>query len=402
MTPHDTSAPTRPAFEGIRVVDCATLLAGPIAAGLIGDWGADIIKVEAPGAGDPLRAYPPIVEGVSLLHKVTNRNKRSTTLNLRTPEGQQLLRELALSSDVLIVNFRPQTLHKWGLDYEILRKDNPGLVMLHVTAYGRSGPYSARPGFARIAESFAGLAHITGFKDREPVLSGYPLVDALTGLYGAYAIAGALHRRAETGEGALIDLALYDGLLRLLEDLVVGVGPTGEQRERVGNTNPNVAPNSMYRTGDGEYVVIPASTDAIFQRLMECVGRRDLADDPALRTNPGRVAGRAVLDGAIDEWLSTRTRDEAVSLLHAHEVPAGVVMSPRDILADAHVAERGNLQVVRDEETDLDLHMQAPVPLGEGSIRFVGRPLGADTDEVLRQLGRDKEEIARLRDEQII
>lgn len=390
------------AFDGVRVVDCATLLAGPIAAGLLGDWGAEVVKVEAPGAGDPLREYPPIANGVSLLHKVTNRNKLSATFDLRVPEGQQLLRELAIDSDVLIVNFRPQTLARWGLDYEALREANPGLVMLHVTAYGRSGPYSARPGFARIAESFAGLAHITGFPDREPVLSGYPLVDALTGLYGAWSIAGALHRRARTGQGALLDLALYDGLLRLLEDLVVGVEPTGEQRERVGNTNPNVAPNALYRAADGEYVVIPASTNSTFRRLMRCIGREDLAHDARLATNPGRVAERPMLDQAIEEWLSRHGRHDAVRLLQEHDVPVGVVMSPRDILEDRHIEERGNLQRVHDDETGTDLTMQAPVPLGEGVIRFPGRPLGADTDEVLTRLGRGPLDIARLRQHHVI
>lgn len=393
---------SKQAFDGVRVIDCATLLAGPIAAGLLGDWGAEVVKVEAPGSGDPLREYPPIVNGISLLHKVTNRNKLSATFNLRVPEGQQLLRELAADSDVLIVNFRPQTMVRWGLDYESLREVNPGLVMLHVTAYGRSGPYSDRPGFARIAESFAGLAHITGFPDREPVLSGYPLVDALTGLYGAWSIAGALHRRARTGEGALLDLSLYDGLLRLLEDLVVGVEPTGEQRERVGNTNPNVAPNALYRAADGEYLVIPASTNSTFRRLMVCIDRADLADDPRFATNPGRVAERQQLDQAIEEWLSHHSRDDAVQLLQKHDVPAGVVMSPRDILADGHIEERGNLRQVHDEETGIDLTMQAPVPLGEGAIRFPGRPLGADTEAVLSRLGREPLDIARLRQQQVI
>lgn len=390
------------AFTGIRVVDAATLLAGPMAAGLLGDWGAEVVKVEAPGAGDPLRGYPPFHGDVSLIHKVTNRNKASVTMNLREPRGQDLFRELALSSDVVVVNYRPQTLKKWGLDYETLSSENPRLIMLHITAFGREGPYSDRPGFARIAESFAGLAHITGFPDREPVLSGYPIVDSLTGLYGAYVIAGALHRRQVTGEGALLDLALYDGLLRLLEDLVVGVEPTGTQRERVGNMNPNVAPNDLYPTGDGQFIVIPASTNSIYKRLMSAIGRDDLAVDPGLASNPDRVGRRAEIDHAIKDWLQTVDRNEAVMLLQKAGVPAGVIMSPQEITEDPHISIRGNLTRVHDDETGLSLNMQSPLPIGEGSIRFPGRPLGVDSDDVLTRLGHTPEDIAQLRSSGII
>lgn len=372
------------AYQGLRILDAATLIAGPMAAGLLGDQGAEVIKVESPGSGDPLRGYPPLVDDVSLIHKVTNRNKASVTINLRTEQGQGIFRDLAAKSDAVVVNFRPATLKKWNIDYETLAADNPYLIMLQVSAFGGSGPYSDRPGFARIAEGFSGLAHITGFSDREPVLSGYPIVDSLTGLWGAHLISGALMNRQRTGKGSLIDLSLYDGVLRLLEDLVVGIDPAGFERSRSGNTNPSVAPNDLYRTRDGEYIVLPASTDGVFRRLMKAIDHPELAVDPKLATNAGRVANRAKIDVAIQNWLNRYDRDEALTHLQASDVPAGPIMSPSEIAADEHIRIRQNLQKVWDEETGLDLLMQSPLPLGEGTaVRFPGRPLGVDTESVL-------------------
>lgn len=387
-------------LRGIRVLDAATLLAGPLAASLLGDLGAEVIKVEHPKTGDPLRGYPPFKDGVSLIHKVTNRNKRAITLDLSQGEGQDYFRRLAEQVDVVVLNFRPATLEKWGLSYENLSRSNPGLIFLHVSAFGNTGPYRDRPGFARIAEAFTGLAHITGYADREPVLAGYPVIDAVTGLFGSFSITSALHGRASTGMGSFIDLGLYEPMLRLMEDLVVSV-EFGVERSRGGNRNPFVAPNDLYECSDGHFLVLPISTDRMFERLSRIMQRTDLFQ--AYPTNAQRVEHRAEIDVAVKDFLKTVTAQDAVDWLSKEEIPAGRIYSPTDIVNDAHIAERGNLIQIYDEECQTDLTMQAPLPIGSGRVDFAGRPLGFDNSSIYANLlGLTPEQLTDLADRGVI
>jgi crotonobetainyl-CoA:carnitine CoA-transferase CaiB-like acyl-CoA transferase len=386
-------------LAGLRVLDAATLLAGPLAASLLGDLGADVIKVESP-QGDPIRGFPPHKNGVGLLHKVTNRNKKSITLNFRKPEGRKLFKEIVSQVDVAVLNFRPATMDKWGLNYSALSENNARLVMLQVSAFGNTGPYSDRPGFARIAEAFCGLAHITGFPDRDPVLSGYPVVDAVTGLFGSFSIMTALHAREHTGLGRFIDLALYEPMLRLMEDLLVSVGH-GTERSRVGNQNPYVAPNDLFECNDGRVVVLPISTDQIFERFARLAGREDLSK--RFPTNAERVANRVEVDSAVTEFMRSMSADEAVEKLIGEGVPAGEVYSPSEIIRDEHVHARGNLVRVFDEESGEELTMQAPLPLGSGQVDHPGRRLGQDNLDVYSAMcGLDGDDLARLNSEGVI
>lgn len=381
----------------IRVLDCATLIAGPLAAGLLADLGAYVVKLENPATGDPLRGYPPKVGEVSLVNKVTNRNKLSATLNLRTDRGQSLFRNLASAFDIVVTNFRPRTLRRWGIDFPDLRASNDRLIMLHISGFGRSGPYVDMPGFARVAEGFAGLAAITGFPDREPVLAGYPIVDALAGVFGAFALMTRVVERNETGNGGLVDLGLYEPLLRILEDLVVGEGFGFGQRGRVGNDNPYVAPNGLFKANDGRFVIIPASTDTMFRRLMQTIGQSNLAEHPGLQTNIERVQERTMLHRLIQEFVETRPAKDVVAMLTSNGVAAGPINSAADIVRDPHIQERNNLVSVFDPESGKMLTMQNALPIGDGSVHFAARPLGADNAEVYGKiLGLSEDDIAEL------
>jgi crotonobetainyl-CoA:carnitine CoA-transferase CaiB-like acyl-CoA transferase len=394
----DEKDPEQP-LAGLKVLDASTLLAGPLAASLLGDLGADVIKVESP-EGDPIRGVPPHKDGVGLLHKVTNRNKKSVTLNLRNSQGRALFKQIVSQMDVAVLNFRPATMQKWEFTYPVLSAANPGLVMLHVSAFGNTGPYSHRPGFARVAEGFCGLAHITGFPDRDPVLSGYPVVDAVTGLFGSFAIMTALHARERNGQGTFIDLALYEPMLRLMEDLLVSVGH-GPERSRVGNQNPFIAPNDLFECNDGRTVVLPISTDQIFARFARLAGREDLKD--RFPTNAERVANRAEIDSAVVEFMRSMSADEAVDTLTREGVPVGQVYSPSEILSNEHIRERGNLVRVFDEESGEELTMQAPLPLGSGHVAYPGRRLGEDNLEVYSAMcGLSSEDVSRLRAEGVV
>lgn len=387
-TTQDTSFRTALPLSGIRVLDAATLLAGPLAAALMGDLGADVVKIEDPVRGDPLRGYPPFRRGESLINKVTNRNKRAVTLNLRDKQGQELFRRLVARFDVVIVNFRPDRLLQWEIDYPQLTQVRPDIVMLHVSAFGRTGPYRQRPGFARIAEAYSGLAHVTGFPEREPVLSGYPIVDALTGVFGAYSVMCALRGRDTSGHGQLVDLALYEPLLRVMEDLIV---PTefGDERTRVGNINQFVAPNGMYECMDGKFVVLPISTDRMFMKLAEVIGRPDLVAD--FGTNAARVANRTSIDKIISEFMSTVTAAEAVDKLVSAGVPGGLINSPHDVVDDPHIRARGNLSRVLDPFLGETLTMQTAIPLGMGNIKFPARSLGEDNASILGEILRNSD-----------
>lgn len=386
-------------LAGIRVLDVSTVLAAPMAASLLGELGADVIKVEQPGTGDPLRSFRPLRDGQSLHWRVTNRNKRSIALDVSRPEGRDILLGLVPQCDVVVVNFRPQTLRGWRIDYPDLKAVRPDIVMLHLSAFGRTGPYADRPGFARIAEAFAGLTHVTGYPDRPPVFAGYPIADGIAGIQGAFSLMVALRHRDLTGEGQLIDLALYEPLLRLMEDFIVAHGSDGSVKERVGSAQPNIAPNNLYPTADGAFVVIPASTEGIWRRLAALVDRDMIARFPS---NEARVANRAEIDAAISGFTGSHTADALVALCEEAGVPCGKLNSVRDIFADPHIRARGNLQRVFDPSLDAWLTMQAPIPAFSSIDVTPTKPgpadIGGDTQAVLHDLlGIGEDEYHRLR-----
>ncbi|HET8996743.1 MAG TPA: CoA transferase, partial [Acetobacteraceae bacterium] len=357
--PGDESGRRSGPLAGIRVLDLSTVLAAPMAASLLGELGADVIKVEQPGAGDPLRSFRPLREGQSLHWRVTNRNKRSISLDVSQSKGRDILFGLVRQCDVVVVNFRPPTLRRWGIDYADLKAVRPDIIMLHLSAFGRTGPYADRPGFARIAEAFAGLTHVTGYPDRPPVFAGYPIADGIAGIQGAFSLMVALRHRDLTGEGQLIDLALYEPLLRLMEDFIVGHGSDGTVKERVGSAQPNIAPNNLYPTADESFVVIPASTEAIWRRLASLVDRGMIERFPS---NEARVAHREEIDAAICGFTRRHTADALVEICEDVGVPCGKLNSVRDIFSDPHIRARGNLQRVFDPSLDAWLTMQAPIP----------------------------------------
>ena len=385
-------------LAGIRIIEASTVLAAPLSASLLGEFGAEVIKVEEPGTGDAVRGFPPIVNGVSAPFQVTNRNKKSVTLDLRTPEGAALLVDLCRTADALVINYRPSALERWGITYERLRAANPKLVVLHLTAFGLGGPYSDHPGFGRVAEAFAGLTHITGEPDGPPYFPGYPVADGIGGVYGAFLLMIGLAHQRETGEGQLIDLALYEPILRMMEDFVVRYGLTGEVKGRSGNDQPHSCPNGIFPTADGQYVVLPASTQNMWVRLLE------LLEDPdgelvQLDTASKRVAERPMVNAAVTRFTSQHDRDGLIELLRSRGIACGTVNSVADIAADPHIAERGNLVKVPDPDFG-ELLMQAPIG-GFSTITTrvtTGPHLGAHNDEVLLTLdGMTEGRLAELR-----
>jgi crotonobetainyl-CoA:carnitine CoA-transferase CaiB-like acyl-CoA transferase len=370
-------------LAGVRIIEASTVLAAPLSASLLSEFGAEVIKVEEPGTGDAVRGFPPVVDGVSAPFQVTNRNKKSVTLDLRRPEGAALLVDLCRDADALVVNYRPSTLERWGITYERLQQANPQLVVLHLTAFGLGGPYSDHPGFGRVAEAFAGLTHITGEPDGPPYFPGYPVADGVGGIYGAYLLMVGLMHQRQSGEGQLIDLALYEPILRMMEDFVVRYGLTGEVKGRSGNDQPHSCPNGIFPTADGQYVVLPASTNNMWVRLLELLDDAD-GDLARLDSASKRVAERPLVNAAVTRFTSQHERDDLVVLLRERGIACGTVNSVADIVADPHVVERGNL--VHIEDPDLgDLLVQAPIG-GFSSISTrvtCGPRLGEHNDEVL-------------------
>jgi formyl-CoA transferase len=377
-----------------------TLIAGPFAARLLAEFGADVVKIEDPKGGDPLRNWRKLHKGTSLWWHSQARNKRSITVNLREPEGQEIVRALARRADVVIENFRPGALEKWNLGYEQLSRENPGLIMVRLSGFGQSGPYRDRPGFGAIGEAMGGLRHLTGEPGRPPSRVGVSLGDSLAGLY---AVIGALlalqHRRANGGKGQLVDVALYESVFSMLESTLTEYGMGGFIRERSGGALPGITPSNTYPCRDGGYVVIGANGDAIFRRLMRAMGREDLADDPALADNAGRTARAAELDGAISAWTSRFDLDEALRRLEQADVPCGRIYSIADIARDAQYAARGMIEKARLEGGE-EVLLPGIVPKlsrSPGKTRWTGPRLGEHTAEVLRELGYDEERQGALR-----
>jgi formyl-CoA transferase len=387
------------ALAGVRVVEMGQLIAGPFAGKMLGEFGADVIKIEPPGSGDPLRNWRMLKDGTSVWWQVQSRNKRSIALDLRAAEGQDIARRLIAEADVLIENFRPGTLEGWGLGWEDLRTLNPGLVMLRISGYGQTGPYRDQPGFGVIGEAMGGLRHLTGEPGRVPVRVGVSIGDTLAALHGVIGVMMALyHRKVNGGTGQVIDVALHEAVFNVMESLIPEYSVFGAVRQATGSSMPGIAPTNAYRCSDG-FVLIAGNGDSIFRRLMEAIGRRDLANAPDLAGNVGRVARVAEIDGAIEAWTSMRTVADVLAAMAAARVPAGKVYTAKDIHEDPHYRAREMIvpQVTRD---GWSLDVPGVVPkLSEtpGTLRSPAPRLGEDTVAVLRELGLGDEAIAALR-----
>ncbi|WML39598.1 CoA transferase [Neobacillus sp. OS1-2] len=370
-------------LQGIRVIDASTVLAAPLIANLLGDFGAEVIKIEQPGKGDQTRHFG---EGT---WKVTNRNKKAITLDFNQEKGVQLYYQLVSKADVVITNFRPETLRRWNIDYEDLVKVKENLVMIHFSAFGRNGPYAEKPGFARVAESFSGLTYMTGYPDRKPIFSGYPIADAMGGVYGAFSVMLALYHYKQTGEGQLIDLSLYEPLVRVMENYIVDYDLEGKIPERRGTFNPVVAPNDLYDTKDHKWIVIPASTQNIFERLMTAIGHPELVNDPRFLTNQLRVRNRDELDDYLHSFFSEHTLEYSRERLEKHGVAYSTVNSVADLYHDPHVQERENIISVFDYALNKDIKMQGIVPKFSktpGQVKWAGAPLGWHNNEIYQGL----------------
>ena len=392
-------------LEGIRVLELGQLIAGSFAAKTLADFGAHIIKVEPPGQGDPLRKWRMLHEGTSVWWEAQSRNKESICIDLRQPEGQALVRKLAAEADVLIENFRPGTMEKWGLGWDVLHADNPRLIMLRVSGYGQTGPKKDEPGFAAVAEAMAGLRHLTGEPGRAPVRDGLSLGDTIAGLHGAMGVLLALYQRdARGGEGQVIDVALYESLFNLSESLLPEYSAFGAVRQPAGGALPGIAPSNAYPCSSGEYVLVAANGDAIFKRMMLAIGRPDLADDPALAQNDGRVNRVDEIDAAIADWTRTQTVESVLAVLREAQVPSGRIYTVKDIAEDPHYRARGVIESVT-SAGGLTVEVPGVVPklsASPGDIHDRAPTLGEHTDAVLKQAGFDDAAIADLRARKVI
>ena len=401
MTSHD-SLP----LDDVRVVELGQLLAGPFCGQLLGDFGAEVIKVEDPDGGDPMRQWgreKPY--GKSLWWPVVARNKKSITANLRTPEGQDLVRRLLAEADVLIENFRPGTLERWGLSPEKLWEINPRLIVTRVTGFGQSGPYASRAGYGSIGEAMGGIRYVTGDPDRPPARAGISLGDSLAATFACLGTLVAVHQRGRTGRGQIVDSAIYEAVLAMMESLVPEYQIAGYQRERTGTVLPNVAPSNVYPTADGEMVLIAANQDTVFRRLAQVMDQPELAVDERYATHSARGQSMEELDGRIAEWSSTQKADELLERLHSTGVPAGRIFRAKDMLEDPHFAARE--AIVRLTHPDLgELAMHNVVPkLSEtpGRVRHVGPELGQHNEEIYRDLlGLDDDVMSSLRSAGVI
>jgi formyl-CoA transferase len=386
-------------LAGLKVLELGQLIAGPFAAKTLADFGADVIKIEPPGSGDPLRKWRMLKDGTSVWWQVQSRNKRSLALDLRTPEGQGLVRQLALESDVLIENFRPGALEAWGLSPEDLMAQNPRLIVLRISGYGQTGPYRNRPGFGVIGEAMGGLRNLTGEPGRVPVRVGVSIGDTLAALHGVIGILLALQHRHRTGQGQVIDVALYEAVFNCMESLVPEYSAFGAVRGPAGSALPGIAPTNAYLCQDGAYALIAGNGDSIFKRLMALIGRQDLADDPALADNTGRVQRVIEIDAAIGVWTALRPVQAVLDALDEASVPAGRIYTVADIASDPHYLARGMLQqVTLDDGEQLTVPGMVPkLSVTPGTHRRNAPELGQDSESVLREIGLTVEQIAALK-----
>jgi formyl-CoA transferase len=380
------------ALKDIRVVEMGQLLAGPFCGQLLGDMGAEVIKIEPPGAGDPMRLWGQGEDKVQW--EVIARNKKSVSLNLRIPEGQDLARKLIATADVLIENFKPGTLEKWGLGPDLLHQDNPGLIVARMSGYGQTGPYSSRAGFGGIGEAMGGWRYIVGEPDRAPSRMGISIGDTLTATYGCMGVLAALHSRAHSGKGQVVDAALYESVLQVMEGLVPEYDHSGVIRERSGSILPGIAPSNVYRCSDGEYM-IGANKDEIFRRLASVMGQPELADDPKFNSHIARGRNQIELDEIVNRWTATLPVDEVDRLMTEHSIPAGRVYRAPEMLADPHFAARKAIVEIKTERygnikmqnafpklsaTPSGVRSPAPSQVGQHNALIYGDLLGLDRE----------------------
>ena len=377
-------------LQGIQVIELGTLIAGPFCARMLAEFGAEVIKIEAPGGGDPLRKWRKLHEGTSLWWYVQARNKKSVTLDLKQPEAQAIVRKLVKDADIVVENFRPGAMEKWGLGWDALSAVNPGLIMVRLSGFGQTGPYRDRPGFGAIAESMGGLRYVTGFPDRPPARVGVSIGDSIAALHGVIGALMALHHRnVNGGRGQYIDVALYEAVFNLMESVLPEYDMFGFVRERSGASLPGIVPSNTYVTRDGRYVVIGANADSIFKRMMNAVGRADLANDPSLAHNDGRVARTEEIEKVIADWVAAHDLEHVLGVLEKADVPGGKIYDIADIARDPHYAAREMIRGHRLKDGK-SLKLPGIVPVMSetpGTTRWIGPALGEHTAEVLGALG---------------
>ena len=405
-------------LAGIKVLELGTLIAGPFCARMLAEFGAEVIKVESPDGGDPIRQWRVLKDGNSLWWSVQSRNKKSITINMKDERGQEIARQLALDADIVIENYRPGVLEKWNLGYEQLKAINPALIMVRLSGYGQTGPMRDAPGFGAIGESMGGLRYVSGHPDRPPVRIGISIGDSIASLHGAIGALMALRHRDVTGgrwngqtgsecvagQGQMVDVALYEAVFNMMESLVPEYDHAGVVRERTGGALPGIVPSNTYTTADGENIVIAGNGDAIFKRLMIAIDREDMANDPQLANNAGRVPHTQEIDDAIQQWCSGRDIDAALSILKAADVPVSKIYSVRDMMQDPQFLARQMFeQHLFKDGTPVKLPAVTP-KLSEtpGGTRWMGPELGEHTDEVLAGLGFSLDDITKLRHNGVI
>ncbi|HCP54949.1 MULTISPECIES: CoA transferase [Pseudomonas] len=391
------------ALQGLKVVEMGQLIAGPFASKLLGEFGAQVIKIEPPKVGDPLRKWRKIKDGTSLWWHVQSRNKQSLTLNLKEPEGQEIVRKLISEADILIENFRPGALEGWGLGWEQLSAINPKLIMLRISGYGQTGPYRDLPGFGVIGEAMGGLRHLSGYPGQAPVRVGISIGDSLSSLYGVIGILLALQERQRSGLGQYIDVALYESVFAMMESLIPEYDAFGYVREPAGSALPGITPSNSYPCNDGSYVLIAGNGDSIYKRLMLLIERADLANDPRLEHNDGRSEHAAMIDEAIAQWTSQRSRQQVLDALNEARVPAGFPYTAADIVSDPHYLARNMIETVQTAAGPLKVPGVLPkLSRTPGRIGTGGPALGEHTDDVLAGLGLTDEQRQGLRERGII
>jgi crotonobetainyl-CoA:carnitine CoA-transferase CaiB-like acyl-CoA transferase len=403
------AAPGTGPLAGIKVLELGTLIAGPFCARMLAEFGADVIKIEAPDGGDPLRQWRVLKDGTSLWWSVQSRNKKSLSLNLKEARGRAIARQLALEADIIIENYRPGVLEKWGIGYEQLKLEKPSTIMVRLSGFGQSGPMKDQPGFGAIGESMGGLRYVSGHADRPPVRVGVSIGDSVAALHGVIGAMMALRHRDATGgriegQGQMVDVALYESVFNLMESLVPEYDVAGVVRERTGGALPGIVPSNTYTTGDGENIVIAGNGDAIFKRLMLAMGRFDLAGDAQLARNDGRVARTAEIDGAIQAWCDGQTITSALAILQAADVPVGKIYSVRDMMSDPQFLAREMFEQHQFADgTPVKLPAISPkLSATPGRTKWLGPKLGQHTDEVLRALGYSDADIAALRQDGVV
>lgn len=393
-------------LSGVRILEMGTMLAGPVAATLLADFGAEVIKLEPPEKGDPIRHQGQMVDGESLYWNVEGRNKKSVTLDARTEKGQELVRKLVKECDVLVQNFLPGTMEKWNLGYERLREINPRLIMLSVSGFGQTGPNAHRACYDRVALAFSGFLYMTGYPDKPPVRPGAAVADYQTALFGAFSVMLALFNRdARGGSGQMIDISLYESVLRFTDTMIIAYDKLGVMRERRGNAHWAAAPGDHYETADGRFLALTVSADNVFRRLAESMGQSELSTDERFATHLARVTNHEVLNSKVADWIKSRPTEGVIAAFDAQSVPYSMIYSVKDIMKDPHYAARGSIATV-DNPRIGQLKMQAAFPIMSETPAPPLRPaptLGEHTDEVLSELlGIAGDQITELRKEKII